>query len=84
MSRREPSVKTSNLFLAFLMLLNCNFYISVAFLVSNVEFAARLEGWAEETFNGTGWRQAYYRRGQQVLPGMKQKILTFYRFINLC
>ena len=43
-------------------------------LISN----ARLEGWAEETFNGSGWRQVYYRRGQQV-----KHLLTFYRFINL-
>ena len=26
----------------------------------------RLEGWAEETYEGTGWRQAFYRKGQQV------------------
>ena len=84
MSRREPSVKTSDFVFSISDVFETQFLHKCSFFMSNVEFAARLEGWAEETFNGTGWRQAYYRRGQQVLPGMKQKILTFYRFINLC
>ena len=45
---------------------------------------ARLEGWAEEIFNGSGWRQAYYRRGQQVRSARYENPLKCHHFMDKC
>ena len=45
---------------------------------------ARLEGWAEEIFNGSGWRQAYYRRGQQVSCARHENPLKCHHFMDKC